>query len=160
MSINNLVEKLSLQFDQIINDYAENKHIVIFFGHLKTLLHSDLQQVLKVIEEVSKLFINEEAFIDTYVLYSVMEKYLPKHEPLLRYFTFNSENKTNTEDNYICSICLSDIGDGDQCADILCKSKHPFHLSCLKTWCSYGSNNNNCPLCKVMLYEKNENILR
>lgn len=47
-----------------------------------------------------------------------------------------------------CSICLSDISDGEEAAFLPCDGEHALHFACMRTWLEKAST---CPSCRFQL---------
>ena len=56
----------------------------------------------------------------------------------------NDEESSNDIPENTCSICLSELQEGDIVGDIPCG--HVFHKDCLKEWLH---KNNHCPICRA-----------
>ncbi|KAJ8904282.1 hypothetical protein NDN08_000805 [Rhodosorus marinus] len=81
---------------------------------------------------------------------SMVETALGRRMRLIKQLTLLTFRKKAGDDEEhgprICSICLDDIVDGDQCRELFCA--HLYHSDCIDSWLK---KSNECPLCKRSL---------
>ncbi|XP_062113212.1 ERAD-associated E3 ubiquitin-protein ligase HRD1-like [Humulus lupulus] len=85
-----------------------------------------------------------------YCAYSNITLYKPGSEEVMRVtrLEYSKEKDNNDDDHHQCAVCLCEVKEGDEIAELRCC--HVLHFRCLERWV-VGSKQRTCPLCRGTL---------